>query len=117
MRVPVCLELRGYASETYKKDLQALATREGLSRKIVFLDPGEPDEMARLASHASLGLSVEDSLPLNRDICLTNKVFVYLMAGIAQVLTPTRAQREIAASLGEAAMLVALENTSHAALT
>lgn len=115
MKVPVRLELRGYAAPSYRAALQALAERHGLRRRIVFLEPGAPEEMARLAAPASLGLSIEESLPMNRDICLTNKVFVYLLAGIPQVLSPTRAQTAIARSLGDAAILAALDNPAQAA--
>ena len=39
-----------------------------------------------------MGLSLEESRPRNRDLCLTNKVFVYLLAGIPQLLSHTAAQ-------------------------
>jgi hypothetical protein len=50
-------------------------------------------------------------VPLNRDLCLTNKVFTYLLAGIPQLLSDTAAQRALAPDLGEAALLVDLGET------
>jgi hypothetical protein len=61
--------------------------------------------MARLASHADIGLSIEERVPLNRDLCLTNKIFIYLMAGIPQLLSNTSAQTGIAPELGDSGIL------------
>jgi glycosyltransferase involved in cell wall biosynthesis len=105
MGTPVELRLRGFVSGEYQDHLKALSARKGLKRPIVFLPPGAPAEMARLAADADLGLSIEQSLPLNRDLCLTNKIFVYLLAGIPQLLSDTQAQSALAPQLGAAALL------------
>jgi hypothetical protein len=108
MRAPVELNLRGFPAPGYAARLQAMAIQSGLKRPIRFLSPGPPGEMARLAATADLGLSVEARLPLNRDLCLTNKVFIYLLAGIPQLLSDTAAQGALAPELGEAAFLADL---------
>jgi hypothetical protein len=105
MRLPVELQLRGFASDDYATSLRSLAHREGLKRPIKFLAPGSPNEMARLAAAADLGLSVEEGTPMNHDICLPNKIFVYLLAGIPQLLSNTKAQGAFAAEIPEAAIL------------
>jgi hypothetical protein len=105
MRTPVELHLRGFPAAGYAARLQALAVRAGVRRPIRFLQPGPPTEMARLAAGADLGLSAEQTLPPNRDLCLTNKIFVYLLAGIPQLLSKTAAQKALAPELGEAAIL------------
>jgi hypothetical protein len=64
--------------------------------------------MARLAASAHLGLSLEQSFPRNRDLCLTNKIFTYLLAGVPVALTPTQAHRALAPELGAAAVNVEL---------
>jgi hypothetical protein len=61
--------------------------------------------MVRLAATADLGLSVEESSPRNRAVCLTNKIFAYLLAGIPQLLSCTPAQEALAPELGDAAIL------------
>jgi hypothetical protein len=71
--------------------------------------------MVRLAATADLGLSTEDSHPLNRDLCLTNKIFAYLLAGIPQLLSRTSAQCALAPELGNAATLVDLNRPAEAA--
>ena len=115
MRVPVELQLRGFATREYREQLDAAAHRAGLARPIIFLPPGPPAEMARLAAASHLGLSIEESRPLNRDLCLTNKIFVYLLAGIPQLLTPTAAQRALAPELGDAALVADLTAPESAA--
>ncbi|HVZ65436.1 MAG TPA: hypothetical protein VG936_12760 [Lacunisphaera sp.] len=108
MQTPVELELRGFASPDYVARLNTLARREGLARPVRFLVPGPAAAMARLAAGADLGLSTEESTPLNRDLCLTNKIFVYLLAGVPQLLSPTSAQQALAPELGPAALLADL---------
>ena len=108
MRTPVELNLRGFPVAGYPEHLQAIASRAGLVRPIRFLPPGLPAEMARLAATADLGLSTEGRLPPNRNLCLTNKIFIYLLAGIPQLLSDTAAQSALAPELGEAALLADL---------
>lgn len=117
MRTPVELQLRGFASAEFRSRLGEHAVKYGLRRRIVFLEPGPPDQMARLAAEADLGLSIELAHPLNRDICLTNKVFIYLLAGIPQLLTDTTAQSRLAPELGGAALLCHLGETEKTAET
>jgi hypothetical protein len=109
MRVPCVLQLRGFVSESYRRSLEARAAKEGA--KLEFLSPGEPDDMVALAAEADLGLSLEQSSPPNRDMCLTNKVFVYLAAGIPQIMSKTRAQEAFAKEIGEAAILEDLSDS------
>ena len=103
MRVPCVLQLRGFVSDSYRSALAMEAAR--LRVRIEFLPPGPPDEMVALAAEADLGLSLERSFPPNRDICLTNKVFVYLAAGIPQLMSTTKAQTAFAREIGAAAVL------------
>jgi glycosyltransferase involved in cell wall biosynthesis len=67
--------------------------------------------MVRLAAQHDVGLSSELSTPPNRSICLTNKIFTYLLAGIPILLSNTPAQRELAPQLKIAARLVDFNNS------
>ncbi len=115
MRLPVELHLRGHVAADYASFLQARGFAVGLRRPLRFLPVASPAEMVRLAAGADLGLSLEESTPLNRDLCLTNKVFAYLLAGIPQLMTPTSAQRQLAPELGDAALLCDLGQAAAAA--
>lgn len=105
MQTPIELHLRGLTRPSYQIQLAQLTARVGLRRPIQFHPSGPAAEMARLAAHADLGLSTEEREPLNRDICLTNKIFTYLLAGIPQLLSATSAQAALAPELGAAAIL------------
>jgi hypothetical protein len=115
MKTPVQLCLRGFVSTDYIKNLQDQATRAGHRHPIKFLPAGPSAEMVRLAAEADLGLSTEESLPLNRDLCLTNKIFVYLLAGLPQLMSRTTAQTALAAELGDAALLGDLSRSDETA--
>jgi hypothetical protein len=117
MKTPAELRLRGFVAPDYAGRLHAAAHSAGLRRPLKFLEPGPPSEMAQLAARADMGLSTEESEPLNRDICLTNKIFVYLLAGIPQLLSDTSAQRALAPDLGEAAVSCSLGRVGEAADT
>ncbi len=101
MRYPVELHLRGFVDPGYRASLEALAA----GRRIVFHPFAEPAAMARLAAGYDLGLAIEPFEPSNREICLSNKIFTYLLAGLPQLLSPTAAQRALADDLGAAALV------------
>jgi len=105
MKTPAEIHLRGFSSAEYSAHLQSTAKQAGLKRPIVFLPPGPPGEMSRLAASADMGLSVEIPTPLNHDICLPNKIFVYLLAGIPQLLSNTSAQSRIGLEFGGAGIV------------
>lgn len=115
MRTPVELHLRGHANQNYNTRLQSHATDVNLRRPIAFHPSGPAAEMVRLAAPFDLGLSTEESQPLNRDLCLTNKIFVYLLAGVPQFLSRTRAQAALAPEFGDAAVLGDLDRPEETA--
>lgn len=106
LRTPVSLHLRGLPAAGFPESLRSAAQVAGYRGEIEFLPMGHAEDMVRLAADYDLGLSLEQTTPLNRDLCLTNKVFTYLLAGIPVALTPTRAQLRLASELGEAAVLL-----------
>jgi glycosyltransferase involved in cell wall biosynthesis len=52
-----------------------------------------PDELPAFASKFDVGLALELLLPENRNLCLTNKIFTYLLAGNAIILSETEMQK------------------------
>jgi glycosyltransferase involved in cell wall biosynthesis len=110
MRGAVTLSIRGSDFLGYSAELKTLATEVGVADAISFLPSAPPDEMARLAAQHDVGLALELSSPPHRAICLTNKIFTYLLAGIPVLLSNTPAQCEIAAELGIAARVGDLAN-------
>jgi glycosyltransferase involved in cell wall biosynthesis len=102
------LSLRGSDYLGYSAWLKTLAAEANVADAIHFLPSAPPDEMARLAACHDIGLASELMVPPNRAISLTNKIFVYLLAGIPVLMSNTPAQRELAVDLGEAARVVNL---------
>ena len=57
--------------------------------------PIPPDDITAFASQFDIGLASENSVPLNRDICLPNKIFTYIQAGLAVMASDTSAQSKL----------------------
>jgi glycosyltransferase involved in cell wall biosynthesis len=68
-------------------------------------EPAGPDAMVSLAQGYDLGLSGEEPTVLNRRLCLGNKIFTYLAAGVPVLLSATPAQSQLGSELGDAAMV------------
>lgn len=99
------LYLRGAWQPGFRETLQRIASEEGLDpARIVSLPPADPDEMVRLAAEFDAGLASETGITVNNEIALSNKIFTYLLAGIAVVATRTMGQRPVIDRLGPAAI-------------
>ena len=61
--------------------------------QIRFHQPIAPDELFKFTSQFDIGMATETAPNLNRDICLTNKIFTYIQAGLAIIASDTQAQR------------------------
>ncbi|MDJ0795470.1 MAG: glycosyltransferase [Calothrix sp. MO_167.B12] len=116
MQTRVSLHLRGTPATGYEQILMELATEVGVSNRIHLLPPAPPSEMARLACEYDVGLSLELNKPFNRAICLTNKIFTYLLAGLPVLMSDTPAQKQLALKLGDAAVIVDIHNPKSIAM-
>ncbi len=102
-RTPLRLHLRGRWQSNYRRHLYACAARLGLPEDcLIWQPPAHPDEMARLASAHDVGLAVEPSRDDNNRLAISNKLFVYLLAGNAVIATRTEGQQLICSQIGEA---------------
>jgi glycosyltransferase involved in cell wall biosynthesis len=90
----IILTLLGSCSREMKNYFLSLASSYNLHQdQLVFLNPVEENEIFSIASQHHMGLASEYSHNINRDLCLTNKIFTYLLAGNALVLSDTYAQK------------------------
>jgi hypothetical protein len=100
------LHVRGQWWRGYEQDLRRLASQSGLPPEaIVSHPPAPPENLVRLASTHDVGLALEPRQPQNSDLLLSNKLFAYLLGGLAVVATSTRAQRQLLETVPDAADL------------
>lgn len=103
-QIPLELHLRGSWQSGYRELILARCLAVHLDpTRIVSHQPASPDEMIRLAAPYDVGLAPEQPISRNREICLTNKIFTYLLAGNAIAGTATDGQAPVLARLGDAA--------------
>jgi glycosyltransferase involved in cell wall biosynthesis len=100
------LHLRGSPAKSYDETLMSLSRAKAPRVALTVHPPGAPDEMTTLSRAYDVGLSLEQPVSLNRPLCLTNKALVYLLAGLALVMTDTPGQRPLRQELGDRALVV-----------
>jgi glycosyltransferase involved in cell wall biosynthesis len=104
--VSAVLALRGRDWGGYLEGLKRLAAERAPRLEVQHLQPAAPDAMVDLARGYDVGLALEQMVPLNRALCLSNKAFTYLLAGVAVILTDTPGQHAFGHDVGSAAALV-----------
>jgi hypothetical protein len=102
------LDIRGDDPWGHGETLRAMARDLGVADQFRILPLAAPEEMVRLAAPYDVGLSLETDVSENRRLCLTNKLFTYLLAGIPTLMSDTPAQRAVAPDLGAAAAVISL---------
>ena len=101
VQTPVAVHLRGALSTTGEAWARAAFPADaghGLYTHAL-VPPG--DLLSRIAEH-DVGLALESPTPPSRDLTVTNKLFHYLLGGLAVVATDTAGQSEIASCAPEA---------------
>jgi glycosyltransferase involved in cell wall biosynthesis len=73
--------------------VEGLLKRSRQGGKVHFMQPVIPEQIFEIASQFDIGLAAEIPHCLNRDICLTNKIFTYLLAGNCILASATAAQK------------------------
>jgi len=101
----VHLSFRGDWEEGFQDELNRLAENEGVSHRVHRLEPVPPEELVARARHHDVGLALEQAACPNRNLCITNKILVYLLAGLPVVGTKTKGQAFIHEKVPEAVSL------------
>jgi len=81
----------GNCSSAEKERLRSLAGE--CKDQIGFISPVKQSDVFSIASEHHIGLALEGDGTVNRDICLTNKIFTYLLSGLGIIATETSAQK------------------------
>ncbi len=101
---PSRLVLLGEISGDFDRRLLALLP-PALRARVEFLPLVPPADLPALIARHDIGLALEQSAILNRDLTITNKILQYLGAGLAVVATPTAGQREVLGRAPECGLL------------
>ncbi len=90
------LSLLGNCKGNRKQYFQDKAAEYALQpEQLHFLAPVTEKEIVSIAAQHHIGLAVEVPHILNREVCLTNKLFMYLLAGNAVLFSNTKAQARL----------------------
>jgi len=92
---PVQIHVRGSASPEIRHALASLATDCGVGPRLYFHDSCPPEELLSRAAEHDVGLALETEASLNRRLTVTNKLFLYLTAGLAVAASDLPGQRGV----------------------
>lgn len=106
------LHLQGTVSADYRRQLEAYARQAGMHDALHFLPAAPPAELPRIAAQYDAGVASELNDTANRDLCLSNKIFTYLLGGLPVLASDTRGQRELARQLPGAVWVAPLHDTA-----
>ncbi len=78
--------------------------------QVEFLPSVPPGQLPSEIAHHDVGLALEDSAIVNRDLTITNKILQYLNAGLAVAASDTAGQREVLARSPQVGVLIRLDD-------
>ena len=106
-RQPSRLVLLGQPSLGFDRELLARLPA-GFAARVTLQPLVPPPALPALIGRHDVGLALEQSWIVNRDLTITNKILQYLNAGLAVAATPTAGQREVLARAPGAGRLIDL---------
>ncbi len=95
MHEPVQIHLRGNVAAAVKSELLALARECGMANHVFFHDTVPPGELLSRAAEHDVGLALENAETHSRILSVSNKMFLYMLAGLAVAATNVAGQRTI----------------------
>jgi glycosyltransferase involved in cell wall biosynthesis len=101
----------GEARPEYAAQLRGLVPEARRSR-LEFLPLVLPADLPALIARHDIGLALEQSFIVNRDLTITNKILQYLNAGLVVVASDTAGQREVLTHDPAAGIVVAMHETT-----
>ena len=101
----VRLTIFGRMLPAYEAPMMALLAELGVASRVTVRPVVEPAAIMSTIAQYDIGLSLDLNDCLNRSLTISNKVFVYLQAGLAVGATDTPGQREVIDSVPRAGFL------------
>jgi glycosyltransferase involved in cell wall biosynthesis len=99
------LHIRGDGMNGSIESLRRLSEEFNASERIHFHPIVPPEELLADAAEHDVGLCLEVPATPNKDACISNKIFVYMLAGLAIVASRTRGQSDILNAAPEIGLL------------
>jgi glycosyltransferase involved in cell wall biosynthesis len=99
--VPATLHVRGRMLPGFEPELRALIASLDLQDQVVVHDLIGPRDVVRAASDHDIGLVLTQPCCENHELAVPNKIYAYMMAGIAVGATATRGHRSAVPAIGD----------------
>lgn len=99
------LHLRGQVSKKYHVALEDLARKHGVAGKVTYHPLVGPDDLIQTLGQFDVGLALESPENPSTSQTVSNKLFSYLLAGLAIAATDTPGQREVLEKIPSAGFL------------
>jgi glycosyltransferase involved in cell wall biosynthesis len=104
------VHLRGTMQPGYRQEMDRLIGAAGLEGKVFFHEAILAAALIGEGSHYDVGLALEKNSSENAMICVSNKLFSYLMSGLAVIATDTDGQKDILLSFPQAGILCGMDD-------
>lgn len=105
--VPVSIHLLGMATAEVIDEINQLSSNA--NHQIEFFQPLPEKGLFQFVAQHEIGLALEVGKPLNRDICRTNKLYTYPLAGCYTLASRTSAQIQFYNEFPAAGQLIDLD--------
>ena len=90
------IHLRGsFHNEEYRNFLSRLAKRSGIEARLFIHEPIGAEKIVSDGNRFDIGLALESKTSTNANLAVSNKLFSYLMSGLALIATDTYGQKDI----------------------
>ena len=90
--VPISITLVGMSGPNKRDDIASRI--QSPLHQVEFVEPLPEKELLAALGRHEIGLALEVGSPVNRDICRTNKLYTYPLAGCYMLASKTSAQRD-----------------------
>ena len=113
----ISLTLLGNCSEDIQAYFLSFANKIGLlEHQLRFIPAVAEEDISTIAAMHDIGLACEIPHVVNREICLTNKIFLYLLTGNSILFSNTKAQTHFFKSYPETGAIYPYDNAKELAV-
>lgn len=97
LQVPAQLHLRGETLPEFREPLRSLISELGVGDRVFIHERIAPHELIRSAAHHDIGLALMQPCCVNHQLAVPNKLFAFMMAGLAVGATRTEGHLSVLA--------------------